>query len=122
MDEDAPVGEEHKLKFGVEAILAMETSKKDEQAQQRDFDSVARTQIFTFIPPPPMSNVVCWPLSLRNRARRGMLRRAVFTEEQRQGLELAFLQHRYISKPERKKLAQHLTLQDSQVNRSLLHD
>ena len=117
MDEDTPLEGEHKLKFGVEAILAMKTSNRDEQDQQRDFNSDGWNQIYTFLPP-LMSNIY-WPSSLRNRTRRGMLRRAVFTEEQRQGLEFAFLQHRYITKPERKKLAQHLTLKDSQVSNSL---
>ena len=60
-----------------------------------------------------------WPLNLRNKPRRGMLRRAVFSDQQRKGLEVAFLKQKYISKPERKKLAQHLSLKDSQVNRSM---
>ena len=44
-----------------------------------------------------------------------MLRRAVFSDQQRKGLEVAFLKQKYISKPERKKLAQRLGLKDSQV-------
>jgi hypothetical protein len=51
-----------------------------------------------------------------------MLRRAVFSDQQRKGLEVAFLKQKYISKPERKKLAQRLGLKDSQVIISFLND
>ncbi|XP_057380068.1 homeobox protein DBX1-like [Daphnia carinata] len=51
----------------------------------------------------------------RPRARRGMMRRAVFSELQRRGLERRFQIQKYISKPERKKLAEKLGLKDSQV-------
>ena len=54
-------------------------------------------------------------MGLRSKPRRGMLRRAVFSDQQRKGLEVAFLKQKYISKPERKKLAQRLGLKDSQV-------
>lgn len=64
--------------------------------------------------PSSMSNFL-WSLDFRNKTRPRMLRRAVFTDQQRKGLELAFLKQKYISKPERKKLAQHLNLKDSQV-------
>lgn len=66
-----------------------------------------------YIPPPPGN--IFWPLGLRSKPRRGMLRRAVFSDQQRKGLEVAFLKQKYISKPERKKLAQRLGLKDSQV-------
>lgn len=66
-----------------------------------------------YMPPPPSS--LFWPLGLRSKPRRGMLRRAVFSDQQRKGLEVAFLKQKYISKPERKKLAQRLGLKDSQV-------
>ncbi|CAF1084365.1 unnamed protein product [Adineta ricciae] len=66
-----------------------------------------------YLPPPPSS--IFWPLGLRSKPRRGMLRRAVFSDQQRKGLELAFIKQKYISKPERKKLAQRLGLKDSQV-------
>lgn len=65
------------------------------------------------MPPPPSG--IFWPLGLRSKPRRGMLRRAVFSDQQRKGLEVAFLKQKYISKPERKKLAQRLGLKDSQV-------
>jgi hypothetical protein len=64
--------------------------------------------------PPPMPNFF-WSLGLRNKTRPRMLRRAVFSDQQRKGLEVAFLKQKYINKPERKKLAQRLDLKDSQV-------
>lgn len=45
------------------------------------------------------------------------MRRAVFSELQRRGLERRFQIQKYISKPERKKLAEKLGLKDSQVRR-----
>ena len=48
--------------------------------------------------------------------RRGMLRRAVFSDYQRKGLEKRFQVQKYISKPDRKKLAEKLGLKDSQVS------
>ncbi|KAK4336973.1 hypothetical protein RND71_044192 [Anisodus tanguticus] len=44
-----------------------------------------------------------------------MMRRAVFSDAQRQGLEKRFQVQKYISKPDRKKLADDLGLKDSQV-------
>lgn len=44
-----------------------------------------------------------------------MLRRAVFSDIQRKGLEKRFHIQKYISKPDRKKLADQLGLKDSQV-------
>ena len=44
-----------------------------------------------------------------------MLRRAVFSDIQRKGLERRFQVQKYISKPDRKKLADQLGLKDSQV-------
>ena len=52
---------------------------------------------------------------LLGKARRGMLRRAVFSDIQRKGLERRFQVQKYISKPDRKKLADQLGLKDSQV-------
>lgn len=46
------------------------------------------------------------------------MRRAVFSELQRRGLERRFQIQKYISKPERKKLAEKLGLKDSQVDYS----
>lgn len=46
-----------------------------------------------------------------------MLRRAVFSDVQRKALEKMFQKQKYISKPDRKKLASKLGLKDSQVNK-----
>ncbi|XP_055387938.1 hybrid signal transduction histidine kinase L [Condylostylus longicornis] len=56
-----------------------------------------------------------WAHSSRGKPRRGMMRRAVFSDSQRKGLERRFQQQKYISKPDRKKLAERLGLKDSQV-------
>lgn len=55
-----------------------------------------------------------WP-GIKAKQRRGVLRRAVFSDSQRRGLEAAFVKQKYISKPDRKKLAFKLCLKDSQV-------
>ncbi|XP_067941224.1 H2.0-like homeobox protein [Watersipora subatra] len=51
----------------------------------------------------------------RGKPRRSMLRRAVFSDGQRRGLEKTFQKKKYISKPDRKKLADRLGLKDTQV-------
>ena len=56
-------------------------------------------------------------LPLPGKPRRGMLRRAVFSDYQRKGLEKRFQVQKYISKPDRKKLAEKLGLKDSQVRK-----
>jgi hypothetical protein len=45
-----------------------------------------------------------------------MMRRAVFSDLQRKGLEKRFQSQKYISKPDRKKLAEKLGLKDSQAS------
>jgi len=60
-----------------------------------------------------MNPLLSWPF--RAKQRRGVLRRAVFSDSQRKGLEAAFVKQKYISKPDRKKLASKLALKDSQV-------
>lgn len=67
----------------------------------------------------PLSTLA-WMSSARGKPRRGMMRRAVFSDAQRQGLEKRFQLQKYISKPDRKKLAEELGLKDSQV-RHLFH-
>ncbi|XP_055483104.1 homeobox protein DBX2 isoform X2 [Psammomys obesus] len=49
------------------------------------------------------------------KARRGILRRAVFSEDQRKALEKMFQKQKYISKTDRRKLAVSLGLKESQV-------
>ncbi|XP_054762156.2 homeobox protein DBX1-like [Lytechinus pictus] len=73
---------------------------------------------FLQVPPSsviPVPGTFPWPGAARGKPRRGMLRRAVFSDAQRKGLEKRFQQQKYISKPDRKKLAAKLGLKDSQV-------
>ncbi|CAG5131521.1 unnamed protein product [Candidula unifasciata] len=119
------------LKFGMNAILGNDSNRKSPQS------GIEKTP-----PPPPYNNMLgkhgeggaqllwiraeCSPLipmpnpftflsSMRGKPRRGMLRRAVFSDAQRKGLEKMFQRQKYISKPDRKKLATKLGLKDSQV-------
>lgn len=64
----------------------------------------------------PIPGTFSWPLAARGKPRRGMLRRAVFSDVQRKALEKMFQKQKYISKPDRKKLASKLGLKDSQVH------
>ncbi|EMP28137.1 Homeobox protein DBX1 [Chelonia mydas] len=84
------------LKFGVNAILS----------------STPRAASSSVVPIP---GTFSWPLAARGKPRRGMLRRAVFSDVQRKALEKMFQKQKYISKPDRKKLAAKLGLKDSQV-------
>ncbi|XP_033610833.1 homeobox protein invected [Cryptotermes secundus] len=63
----------------------------------------------------PLPGTFPWANSSRGKPRRGMMRRAVFSDLQRKGLEKRFQIQKYISKPDRKKLAEKLGLKDSQV-------
>lgn len=67
----------------------------------------------------PIPGTFSWPLAARGKPRRGMLRRAVFSDVQRKALEKMFQKQKYISKPDRKKLAAKLGLKDSQVREAL---
>ncbi len=64
----------------------------------------------------PVPGTFTWPQAPRGKPRRGMLRRAVFSDLQRKALERTFQKQKYISKPDRKKLACKLGLKDSQVH------
>ncbi|XP_058485643.1 homeobox protein DBX1-A [Solea solea] len=118
------------LKFGVSAILA--PSPKTASLPPSIHNMHSKTFPFpcfdgTFHPIfrtpylPASSSVVpipgtfSWPLAARGKPRRGMLRRAVFSDVQRKALEKMFQKQKYISKPDRKKLASKLGLKDSQV-------
>uniref|UniRef100_A0A2I3T942 Homeobox protein DBX1 n=1 Tax=Pan troglodytes TaxID=9598 RepID=A0A2I3T942_PANTR len=92
----SPASETTFLKFGVNAILS----------------SGPRTASSSVVPIP---GTFSWPLAARGKPRRGMLRRAVFSDVQRKALEKMFQKQKYISKPDRKKLAAKLGLKDSQV-------
>ncbi|XP_009459778.1 PREDICTED: homeobox protein DBX1 [Nipponia nippon] len=76
------------------------------------FESPNKTATSTVVPIP---GTFSWPLAARGKPRRGMLRRAVFSDVQRKALEKMFQKQKYISKPDRKKLAAKLGLKDSQV-------
>ncbi|XP_073429761.1 homeobox protein DBX2 [Dendrobates tinctorius] len=55
------------------------------------------------------------PKGSNTKTRRVILRRAVFSDEQRKALEKMFQKQKYISKADRKKLAMNLSLKESQV-------
>ncbi|XP_005997347.1 homeobox protein DBX1-A [Latimeria chalumnae] len=118
------------LKFGVNAILSS-APRSDSSSSllqtvgpksftfpyfEGSFQPFIRSSYF-----PASSSVVpipgtfSWPLAARGKPRRGMLRRAVFSDVQRKALEKMFQKQKYISKPDRKKLAAKLGLKDSQV-------
>uniref|UniRef100_A0A8C8SSN5 Developing brain homeobox 1 n=1 Tax=Pelusios castaneus TaxID=367368 RepID=A0A8C8SSN5_9SAUR len=118
------------LKFGVNAILSSTPRAESSPALlqsvppktfsfpyfEGSFQPFLRSSYF-----PASSSVVpipgtfSWPLAARGKPRRGMLRRAVFSDVQRKALEKMFQKQKYISKPDRKKLASKLGLKDSQV-------
>ncbi|KAM7424594.1 hypothetical protein PAMA_000783 [Pampus argenteus] len=117
------------LKFGVNAILAPSPKTTSSHPTIHSLHKAFPFPCFdgTFHPIfrtpylPASSSVVpipgtfSWPLAARGKPRRGMLRRAVFSDVQRKALEKMFQKQKYISKPDRKKLASKLGLKDSQV-------
>ncbi|CAJ1049579.1 homeobox protein DBX1-A [Xyrichtys novacula] len=118
------------LKFGVSAILAPSPKTTSSPATIHSlhsknfpipcfdgtFHPIFRTP---YLPASssvvPIPGTFSWPLAARGKPRRGMLRRAVFSDVQRKALEKMFQKQKYISKPDRKKLASKLGLKDSQV-------
>ncbi|XP_070829090.1 homeobox protein DBX1-B-like [Chaetodon trifascialis] len=112
------------LKFGVSAILAPST-RSVQSFQSKSFPlpffdgslhPFIRASYFTASSSVvPVPGTFSWPLAPRGKPRRGMLRRAVFSDLQRKALERTFQKQKYISKPDRKKLASKLGLKDSQV-------
>ncbi|CAI5644686.1 homeobox protein DBX1-A [Oreochromis niloticus] len=118
------------LKFGVNAILAPSPKTASSPPAVHSLNTktfpvpcfdAAFHPIFRAPYLPASSSVVpipgtfSWPLAARGKPRRGMLRRAVFSDVQRKALEKMFQKQKYISKPDRKKLASKLGLKDSQV-------
>uniref|UniRef100_A0A8C5I238 Homeobox protein DBX1-B-like n=1 Tax=Gouania willdenowi TaxID=441366 RepID=A0A8C5I238_GOUWI len=102
------------LKFGVSAILSPSTRTGE------DFIHLMKTFPLPLLeeassPVIPVPGTFSWPMVPRGKPRRGMLRRAVFSDLQRKALERTFQKQKYISKPDRKKLATKLGLKDSQV-------
>ncbi|XP_034541942.1 homeobox protein DBX1-B-like [Notolabrus celidotus] len=112
------------LKFGVSAILAPST-RSVHSVQTKSFPlpffdgslhPFIRASYFSASSSVvPVPGTFSWPLAPRGKPRRGMLRRAVFSDLQRKALERTFQKQKYISKPDRKKLASKLGLKDSQV-------
>ncbi|KAH3877520.1 homeobox protein DBX1-like [Dreissena polymorpha] len=82
---------------------------------EHPFQGMLRHPYFTGSPLLPMPSAFSFLSQMRGKPRRGMLRRAVFSDMQRKGLEKMFQKQKYISKPDRKKLANKLGLKDSQV-------
>ncbi|XP_077322755.1 homeobox protein DBX1 [Lithobates pipiens] len=119
------------LKFGVNAILSNSTPRTDSSQTllpaappkttfslpyfDGSFQPFLRSSYFPASSVIPMPGTFSWPLAARGKPRRGMLRRAVFSDVQRKALEKMFQKQKYISKPDRKKLAGKLGLKDSQV-------
>ncbi|KAK7117463.1 hypothetical protein R3I94_022889 [Phoxinus phoxinus] len=117
------------LKFGVNAILASTTRNVSPPPSVHgmnaktfpfpcfdgSFHPFIRASYFPASSPVPIPGTFAWPLTARGKPRRGMLRRAVFSDVQRKALEKMFQKQKYISKPDRKKLAAKLGLKDSQV-------
>lgn len=69
----------------------------------------------TSIPPPSTSSVsTCATLNHQSKRKRSWSR-AVFSQLQRKGLEIQFQIQKYITKPDRRKLAARLGLTDAQV-------
>ncbi|KAM4721261.1 homeobox protein DBX1 [Rhinophrynus dorsalis] len=118
------------LKFGVNAILSSNTRTESTPAKipsappktfsfpyfDGSFQPFIRSAYFPAANSVvPIPGTFSWPLAGRGKPRRGMLRRAVFSDVQRKALEKMFQKQKYISKPDRKKLAGKLGLKDSQV-------
>ncbi|XP_062403892.1 homeobox protein DBX2 [Sardina pilchardus] len=64
---------------------------------------------------PEGARVPLWGVESHPKSRRGILRRAVFSEEQRKELERTFRRQKYISKTDRHRLAADLCLKETQV-------
>uniref|UniRef100_A0A8D0B992 Developing brain homeobox 1 n=1 Tax=Salvator merianae TaxID=96440 RepID=A0A8D0B992_SALMN len=117
------------LKFGVNAILSSTPRTETSHALiqnvppktfsfpyfEGSFQPFIRSSYFPASSVVPIPGTFSWPLAARGKPRRGMLRRAVFSDVQRKALEKMFQKQKYISKPDRKKLAAKLGLKDSQV-------
>ncbi|XP_072841990.2 homeobox protein DBX1 [Pogona vitticeps] len=117
------------LKFGVNAILSSTPRTETSQSLiqnvlpktfsfpyfEGSFQPFIRSSYFPASSVVPIPGTFSWPLAARGKPRRGMLRRAVFSDVQRKALEKMFQKQKYISKPDRKKLAAKLGLKDSQV-------
>ncbi|XP_028584802.2 homeobox protein DBX1 [Podarcis muralis] len=125
----SPASDAPFLKFGVHAILSSAPRTETSHALMQNvppktftfpyfegsFQPFIRSSYFPASSVVPIPGTFSWPLAARGKPRRGMLRRAVFSDVQRKALEKMFQKQKYISKPDRKKLAAKLGLKDSQV-------
>ncbi|XP_055505155.1 homeobox protein DBX1-A [Leucoraja erinacea] len=125
----SPANESNYLKFGVHAILSSTPRTESSHPLIQGISPKAFFPYFegsfqpfirsTYFPASssvvPIPGTFSWPLAARGKPRRGMLRRAVFSDVQRKALEKMFQKQKYISKPDRRKLAAKLGLKDSQV-------
>lgn len=95
--------------------LAHQTIKFHQQSGNQNNHAQHQTNHHHPLPFLAGSTAFPWTVAARGKPRRGMMRRAVFSDSQRVGLEKRFQVQKYISKPDRKKLAEKLGLRDSQV-------
>lgn len=106
------------------AICHLQKINKFKKKQKKKLQFLLSNEIYVVSTPVSTSQSTVFPLpgtfpwahSGRGKPRRGMMRRAVFSDLQRKGLERRFQIQKYISKPDRKKLAEKLGLKDSQVS------
>lgn len=102
--------------FYMDKILATSTtipySHLQNPFQRTDIDPT--NPKITSIPPPTPSNLTAHLPAKRKRS----WSRAVFSQLQRKGLEIQFQIQKYITKPDRRKLAARLGLTDAQVIRN----
>ncbi|KAL7740658.1 hypothetical protein ACLKA6_000032 [Drosophila palustris] len=99
------------------ALLAPLNSLKTLQLtqQQRFLTKAAQQQHLLDIPTTATSAGSSSSSNNNNGKRKRSWSRAVFTNLQRKGLEIQFQQQKYITKPDRRKLAARLNLTDAQV-------
>ncbi|KAK0054733.1 homeobox protein DBX1 [Biomphalaria pfeifferi] len=101
--------------FPAHGISCSTCSPRHPAFYDNPYQAMLRAPYFGASPLLPMPNPFTFLSTMRGKPRRGMLRRAVFSDAQRKGLEKMFQRQKYISKPDRKKLASKLGLKDSQV-------
>lgn len=103
--------------FGVDRFLLPSTAAYSHfQSQHHRADCLVdpTNPKITSIPPPSSSSVTSNPLGQQTKRKRSWSR-AVFSQLQRKGLEIQFQIQKYITKPDRRKLAARLGLTDAQV-------
>ncbi|GAB1601708.1 hypothetical protein Ahia01_000449200 [Argonauta hians] len=101
--------------LGNQGITCAGCNPRGATLYESHLQGIVRHPYFSATPLLPIPNTFSFLNNIRGKPRRGMLRRAVFSDLQRKGLEKMFQKQKYISKPDRKKLAAKLGLKDSQV-------